>query len=462
MMNEKQFEHIENKIKEAVNKTQIDFDKSSWVKMEALLDKENKKRPFIWMWFLLPLCMLLGFGINKWTNKKEAIHNIETIAKNTKANETKETNTTGTNLENELQKNAADINAKKIEQNILIHNENTTGQNKPIPVLYNDNITTSTKTILPKNNNYTNPTSLYSNKKITNEKRRKNSSSNVAPALVTEKDMENDDANNSKNSISAKQKTKTTITASDATTNEQDTVVAIVNGHIAKTINTNEFKNKPDTGSINLKKITAPKDKNFLSKFYILGTFGGDIGSVDLFTFNKSSIAAKYGFGLGFDVTKKLSVQTGFYASNKKYSAGNGDYTAKAGTYLSTVNIQKVDALCKIYEIPVSVRYTFLQKKSLNYYATVGVASYIMKNEDYNYFYIKYNSLQTRFYNYTGNTHLFSNTIFSVGMEKKLNPNFALQVEPYCTIPLKGVGEGSVKLYSTALQVGLKYRPFKK
>jgi Outer membrane protein beta-barrel domain len=460
MMNEKQFEHIENKIKEAVQNTQIDFDKSSWVKMEALLDKEKKRRPFFWMWFLLPLCMLLGFGINKWTNNKKAIQNIETTAKNTKANETKETNTTGKNLENELQKNATDINAKKIEQNNLINNDNTTGQYKPIAVLYNDNITTSTKTILPNNNNYTNPTSLYSDKKITKEKSRKNVASNVA--LVTEKDMENDDANNLKNSISTKQKTTTTITASNATSNEQDTVVAIVSGHIAKAINSNDFKNKPDSGSINLKKITAPKDENFLSKFYILGAIGGDIGSVDLFTFNKSSVAAKYGFGLGYEFTKKLSVQTGFYVSNKKYSGGNGDYTPKAGTYLSTVNIQKVDALCKIYEIPVSVRYTFLQKKSLYYYATIGASSYIMKNEDYNYFYLKYNSLQTRFYNYTGNTHLFSNAIFSVGMEKKLNPNFALQVEPYFTIPLKGVGEGSLKLYSTALQLGLKYRPFKK
>jgi hypothetical protein len=462
MMSEKQFEQIENKIKDAVQNTQIDFDKSSWVKMEALLDKEKKRKPFFWMWFLLPFCIAVGFGINAWTKNKEAIHNIETIAKNTKANETKETNTTGANLENELQKNSADNNAKKIEQNNLIHNENTTSQNKPTAVLNNDNITTSTKTILPKNNNYTNSTSLYSNKKIKNEKRRKNSASNVTAALVTEKDMENDDANNSKNSISAKQKTKTTITASDATSDEQDTVVAIVNSQIAKTINTYDFKNKPDTGSINLKKIAAPKDKNFLSKFYLLSTLGGDIGSVKFLTFNKSSIVAKYGFGVGFDVTKKLSVQTGFYASTKKYSAGKGDYTPKTGTYLSTVNIQKVDALCKIYEIPFMVKYSFLQKKSFQYYASVGVASYIMQKEDYHYFYIRNNMAYARFYNYTGNMHFLSNAIASFGVEKKLNPHFKVQIEPSFSFPLKAVGEGSVKLYSTALQLGLQYRPFKK
>ena len=124
------------------------------------------------------------------------------------------------------------------------------------------------------------------------------------------------------------------------------------------------------------------------------------------------------------------------------------------------MRVTKIDAACTVYEIPVSIRYNVLQKKSLNIYTGLGLSSYIMKKEDYDIYFIKNNTEYSWAYNYTGNQAFLSTFILTVGTEKKLTDKIYLQLEPFVSIPLKGVGEGSVKLFSAALQLGIKYIPF--
>jgi hypothetical protein len=150
-------------------------------------------------------------------------------------------------------------------------------------------------------------------------------------------------------------------------------------------------------------------------------------------------------------------VQTGFYAGRKKYVAGPDDYNAK-DPYLSTVDITKVTANCLIFEIPVTVRYNFVLRPKTTYYATAGLSSFIMKKEDYNYSYnTNYSTNDQVAHSYTGNKNLFSIATLSVGIERKISKAFSIQAEPSINIPIAGVGEGTVKLYSTDIQVGVKY-----
>ena len=62
-MNEKQFNHIENKIKEAADSQETPFDELSWKKMEALLDEnKDRKRPFFWIFIpLLAVILVAGY-----------------------------------------------------------------------------------------------------------------------------------------------------------------------------------------------------------------------------------------------------------------------------------------------------------------------------------------------------------------------------------------------------------------
>ena len=61
-MGKKQFDYIENRIKEAAENSEPSFDESAWAKMEIRLNEENnKKRRFFLWWFLLPI-LFIGAG----------------------------------------------------------------------------------------------------------------------------------------------------------------------------------------------------------------------------------------------------------------------------------------------------------------------------------------------------------------------------------------------------------------
>ncbi|WP_301921747.1 outer membrane beta-barrel protein [Ferruginibacter sp.] len=209
------------------------------------------------------------------------------------------------------------------------------------------------------------------------------------------------------------------------------------------------------------KKNADKKRKVNTSRFYFLGSIGADAGSVKLLSFDNSKITAKYGVGIGYQINKKFSVQTGFYASRKKYIAGPGDYKAKRG-FLSTIEMKKVEASCLVYDIPLTIRYNFLQKPATVYFASAGLSSFIMKKEAYNCYFPLNNMPFDSLYNYTGNKNFFSVFNLSFGIEKKLSPDFSILAEPSISIPLSGVGEGNVKLYSAALQFSIKYNPYRK
>lgn len=175
-------------------------------------------------------------------------------------------------------------------------------------------------------------------------------------------------------------------------------------------------------------------------------------------------MAISYGGGIGYMFSRKWAVQVALFKAAKKYSAGPGDYTPKPGSYYDNPAyvIESVDADCDILEIPLTVRYTFLQRKKTQYFAMAGIASVIMKKETYDYDYLRYGNPRYSSYTYTtGAFHLFSTASFSVGLEQKLNRNLSVLIAPYINIPLQGIGEGKIYLNSFGVQGGLKYNlPF--
>lgn len=202
------------------------------------------------------------------------------------------------------------------------------------------------------------------------------------------------------------------------------------------------------------------KKNKVFSPFYI-GLSGGIDGSgVDFPGLNK--FAPRVGVTVGYHLNKNFSLAGGFFAGNKKYVAGKGDYKARPGSYLSTVDIEEVDANCRVFEIPLWLRYDFTGNKNLRPFVSLGISSFIMDKEDYEYYYYRFGNPYRASYTYKGNQHLFSVVRVASGIEKKISHNFFLSVQPGLAIPLGGVGDGQVKLFSTELLLGLKYRPFKK
>src|ERR1700751_2707665 len=194
-------------------------------------------------------------------------------------------------------------------------------------------------------------------------------------------------------------------------------------------VSTDDLVKKPlikkDT-TVSLVKKEDKKKTSSSHGFYVLAMGGADAADVHFASFNNSSVTARYGAGIGYQLNDKWSVQTGFYAGRKKYIAGPADYKAKAGTYYSTVDITKVGANCLVYDIPVTVRYNF----NIAWYATIGISSFIMKNEAYNYNYIDAGVAYTGSKTYTGNQNFLSVLNLSAGYEMILNNKFSLLAEP--------------------------------
>lgn len=466
MSSKKPFEYIEEKIKQAAENSQPAFDEKAWQAMEAKLDKgEKKRRPLVW-WLVLPLLIAAGWGGYKLLKPAEK-NNIAAVADRNGKKET------GTNENNNTVIKQGDESAA------------ATGKNKKsdVAVVNNDqNKTTTLATGNPDANrlnsgdnkiaarNNGTKDKLHPPHKIRDgNKGRINSKITGADAGDVAVNQNNND--DSKNNTVITDVNTTNNHPGDIVNNVKDNNPVVndddklVQQKLAdnKTVQPKQDGKKVEPAKkeeVKPEKKKEEKNKKVSKGFYVQATIGTDAGSTKLFSYNNSSITPKYGIGVGYQFSNRFSIQTGFYASNKKYVAGKDDYKAKPDPYWDYLT--GVKAACLIYEIPLTVKVDLLRKPSFNLYGTVGSSYYIMQKEDYDYNYFYYDEQHTYAYQYTGNKHFFSTLNFSFGIEKRLSNKFSLLAEPSFGVPLKGVGDGKVKLYSSALQVGIKYWPFNK
>lgn len=453
MSSKKPFDHIEEKIKQAAENSMPAFDEKAWQAMEAKLDKDKRKRrPLLW-WFILPLVLAGAWGIYYMNNSEKEISNSTVEAKPDRP----EKNSSLQDLSNtvmvpsEEEQGSKTITSEKAAEATA---KTTIGTGtKKLPVSepgFAGNIVANNKKPLAKRH------SVSGNKKgkvnaIVTDAEPGSMEVNHIPGNETVDVKEEVIANN--------QPVQAAEQIDGGKSDEPSTPKADL---IAKA----EEKPVVQTGELK-KDEKAPETKKETNKqqykgLYLLAAGGADAGNTRLLSLNNSKVTAKYGIGIGWQFNKRWSVQTGFYATNKKYVAGPGDYKIKPGSPMGTYPIEKIKAACLVYEIPVSVRYNIVNRSSLALYATAGAASYIMQKEKYDCVYRYANYVYEQEWQYSGNRHLFSTAVFSLGIEKPLSSKLSLLAEPSVSIPLSGVGDGRMNIFSSAALLGVKYYPFKK
>ena len=223
----------------------------------------------------------------------------------------------------------------------------------------------------------------------------------------------------------------------------------------------NEDKKEKDLTLTKEKPVSTPDKKktkkNIAGNFGLTFSVGPDLSFVDLNKLGKVTLL--YGAGISYDLTKRFTVRTGLYLSKKIYVADPDQYKGVTYPYLTSI-----DADCKILEIPISVSYRFGQKNKHSWFGNVGLSSFIMKSEAYNYNY-KMPSGQTYTYNHkisNENKHYFSVLTLSGGYNYQLSKRVSLQAEPYLKLPLSGVGLGKIKLNSSGVLFTVTVKPFAK
>jgi hypothetical protein len=167
-----------------------------------------------------------------------------------------------------------------------------------------------------------------------------------------------------------------------------------------------------------------------------------------------------WGLAIGYDIRPNLTLRAGLIRSRKIYTAGPDDYKMydQFWTYASELN--KVDANCLVYEIPVSLLYHFRSKGKGNWFTSAGFASVLMKKEDYEFDYKdlagqqRYSSRSWSNYS----NHILAAVQLSGGYRYPLSKKFSISAEPYLKIPVTGIGYGDVKLRGAGMLISLTYR----
>lgn len=464
-MSEKSYNDIESEIRQVADAYEAPFDEQAWVRMEALLDKDKgkKRRPFFWLWWMLPLLLAITVTGSYFFIRQSAENKPNASGKLIAGSETGDNEASNATADRKI----VPVLGTVVTDNIKkpgVETENFSNVKANQPASSQIQLAADQPKVKAVDNK------VEASIPVPVKKKRKSGTGSRMKIKVeqpTGDDVSMADAGKKQvvygngetgidedkvKSAEEKDVDKNIITAQAVAKSDIDSVAT---EKVLKPVSENE-KATPDTAK---KEITKTK-KNSVRGFYFIAAAGAEASGVKLFSFDKFS--ARYGVGVGYQVTKNLSVQTGFYAGNKKYIAGPGDYKAKESSYWSRVDIIKVEAVCRVYEIPLLLRYDFSPGRKTNFFMSAGISSFIMKKEGYHYYYYRYGMPYDAEAYYTGNNHLFSVLRIAPGLQTKLNGSFSLNVSPGIAIPLAGVGEGSVKLYSTDLTIGLKFTPKRK
>jgi hypothetical protein len=179
----------------------------------------------------------------------------------------------------------------------------------------------------------------------------------------------------------------------------------------------------------------------------------------------QSTEQAGYSLGIlaGYRFNKRFSIESGVLWDKKNYYS-DGKYFDKSKTSIpNSVSIKNLDGYCNMFEIPISIRYSFASRNNHNFFLGVGLSSYLMKKEYYNYAgEITYSSGgwgtysgDTTYKNSTNN--FFSVLQISGGYEYSIGKNTNIRIEPYVKIPFQGIGIGSMPISSFGLYFGISH-----
>jgi len=420
-------DEFDKKMRETTEGSHPAYEERAWVKMEELLDQhlpQKRRRRFIPL-LLLPLA-LVGTGIF-FAIQQHSKSNI--TAENIKDSQPI---TSGEDVQNRKEKQAAIIAPSR---------EGPANNTHSSGVAIKDG----------------GPTNTLSRPAPRSEAiGQKRSANNKVTSQVLDQPGELAAVGVQKETLNEKQKKIT----EEKTVTSNNTISApstsATDGPVAEKPATNEKKDSKQADDAAKKSPSKTKDSRGGNFAFTLSA-GPDLSSVD---FNEpGEWRMAYGVGVIYSLSKKISLRTGFFAGRKIYTAGPNDYHSN---YNPPASLQKIEANCLVYEIPLNVLYSFPKLKKHNWFVGGGLSSYLMKEETYEYIH-KDPWGQPRYYtaNYKNeNAHFFSVANLSGGYQYHFSDRFSMMAEPYVKIPLSGVGQGKVQLNSGGILFTAAFKPF--
>lgn len=494
-----QSEKFDKRTREAAEHHHPAYDEQAWDKMEKLLDKhlpqkEEKKRRLL---FFILFFLLLGGGFFIY----RGITGSSTENKLTRQQDTQQSKIPSgdihTSETKEISRNDQDISSREPgdqrNQNEQVDQDQVIDDASSLtPTTSSDGEQPGNRTKLDKGNEIasarssiqqdkphqkprSNKLSLSSNqvnktdnlfvqkKNKNNTRKQQENDPVVADNIITkEVAIQNPIAGKEKN-VNDKNRNELLIAneKSDQKTNEVVTLENKPDQQKENATSNTESKTEKKDSAVTVKSpVKKPQKKNSQANaLYVSVSAGPDVSQVGDNKIGKTRLVT--GLGLSYVIKNRFSINTGFYSARKIYSAKPADYKAPPEFYQSYPYLEKVDANCRVFEIPLSVAYHFGKKENSKWFVSAGVSSFLMNEEGYNYFY-KYTPTGNTYTNFwkvkNENAHYFTVGTLSAGYKRNIGKNFFVAAEPYLKVPFSGVGYGKVKLNSGGVlfTVGMK------
>lgn len=189
----------------------------------------------------------------------------------------------------------------------------------------------------------------------------------------------------------------------------------------------------------------------------------GIVAGPDLSTVGSLADFARPGYNLGilveYPLSSNWSIRGGVMRASVHYVTDGREYHPPGGFWTYGTVPDQTNARCLILDIPISLKYRFWNFGGSSLYATAGMSSYIMLNEEYQFDYTQSNDhLVEGWSGQTGSRHWFSNATLSLGYTVELSNTISFQIEPFLKLPISGVGWGDVQLYSTGSLLSVSYK----
>ena len=306
-----------------------------------------------------------------------------------------------------------------------------------------------------------------------------NKRNNLLPSFSHAPVVVNDLSSTKRTKFTSKQKTSASIQAAvpendDETTDEVDTKSVAGQDHktnkqplaaphtdkesIEKEKEINEDKEivkKNNDDKVQPVVKNDPKEKNKKRRHLYMGLVGGpDFSTIKMQSVKKTGF--NYGFVVGYQLSNRLSIETGLTKAKKLYST-DGKYFNTKNIYLPGYSdIEYVTGECNMYEMPLNARYTFNQRKKSAMFASAGVSSYFMRSESYVYDINHYGVRYPKSASYNNKSTVWAAVVtVSAGYSYSLGKIADVRIEPYIKLPVNKIGTGSLPIQSAGVTIGI-------
>ncbi len=221
-------------------------------------------------------------------------------------------------------------------------------------------------------------------------------------------------------------------------------------------INSNSGNAANENAKSQIIKLTVPK------RFYLGLLAGPDFSTVKFQSVKSPGL--NYGIIAGYRIKPNLNIEISIIKGQEHYFT-EGKYLSKDNIRVpNNTEIINLNGKSRITEMPVAFRYNFNSKKGpSHYFATFGVTSIIIHDEQFDYALNKNGSQYVSNKSYKqASSNVFANLQVSAGYEGSLNRDrtMKMRIEPYYQLPLKGVGRGDLPVTNFGLKIGFT-RDFK-